>query len=66
MRQSPKLAKFRWNTGRSEVVVGKIESLEVVKGEKTTIGIEGTVKPTTIEVEANHMTNHSVTNDPIP
>ena len=49
-----------------EIVVSKVEPLEMAKREKGGIGMDGTMKPTAIEVETNDMTCHRITGDPIP
>ena len=49
-----------------EIVVSKVEPLEMEKREKGGIGMDGTIKPTATEVDTNDMTSHLITGDPIP
>ena len=49
-----------------EIVVSKVEPLEMAKREKGGIGMDGTMKPTATEVDSNDMTCHRITGDPIP
>ena len=49
-----------------EIVVSKVELLEMAKREHGVIGMDGTLKPTATEVDSNDMTYHRITGDPIP
>jgi hypothetical protein len=66
MRHVCKPTKLRWNCGVIEIVVSETEFLKMVKREKGAIGMDGTFKATTTEVDADHMTCHLITRDPIP
>jgi hypothetical protein len=66
MRHVCKPTKLRWNCGVIEIVVSEIEFLEMAKREKGAIGMDGTLKATATEVDADHMTCHLITRDPIP
>ena len=50
MGQPYKLAKFRWDSGESEVVEGKVEFSKVTQTEETAIRIERPIKPTIAQV----------------
>ena len=49
-----------------EIFESKVEPLEMAKREKGAIGMDGTMKPTSTEVDTNDMTCHHITGDPIP
>ena len=49
-----------------EIVVSKVEPLEMVKRENGAIGMEETFKATTTEVDSNDVTYHHIIGDPIP
>ena len=49
-----------------EIIVSKVESLEMAKRENGAIGLDGTFKPIETEVDTNDMTYHRITGDPIP
>ncbi|KAL0009206.1 hypothetical protein SO802_010708 [Lithocarpus litseifolius] len=44
-----------------EIVVSKVEPLEMAKREKGAIGMDGTLKATASEVDSNDMTCHRIT-----
>ena len=66
MRHVCKPTKLRWNCGEIEIVVSEIEFLEMAKRENGAIGMDGTFEATATEVDADHMTCHLITRDPIP
>ena len=49
-----------------EVVVSEVKMLQVRKMKSKTFGRNGTIKPATTEVKANHIPTCVVTHDPIP
>ena len=66
MRHVRKPTKLRRQFRATEVIVRKVESLEMLKSEKAAIGMDGTLKLTATNVDADDMTSLVITCDPIP
>ena len=66
MHHVRKPTKLRRQFRATEVIVRKVESLEMLKTEKAAIGMDDTLKLTATNVNANDMTNLVITCDPIP
>ena len=66
MRQVRKSTKLRRQFRAIEVIVRKVESLEMLKREKAAIGMDDTLKLTATNIDANDMTSLVITCDPIP
>ena len=49
-----------------EIIKSKVELLEVRKEEEAIVRRYAAIKPTTTEIEADHMTCHHITCDSIP
>ena len=64
--QSWEYDKIRRNLRKIEVIVSKVELLEVRKEKEASVGRDVTLKPTTTEIEADHMTRHSITRNTVP
>ena len=66
MCQICKSFKCIWNARGIEVIVGKIESLEMRELVEATIRIEGAIELATTEVKPDHVTRQLITRHPIP
>ena len=53
--------KIRRNMRFIEFIESKVEFLEARKEEEASVGRYAAIKPTTTEIEADHMTRHSIT-----
>lgn len=66
MCKTQKSTKLRMKMGVREIIVRKVECLEMNKMEKSIIRMEYTLKAFTAKVEANHATIDGVTYDTGP